>query len=388
MFKSTQILFSATLIAFLFIFLFITPYSARACAEEPQTLLSLYLNSDVIILADYESAKILEKEDTTEYGYWQKLQSTLKVLRIFKGQKDLEKVSFIKHEYHSLETTPAESDELSEDYDSEYETEVNVEDIKPGDRYLFFLTKDQEDGENYVLTDYMSGVKDVSGKLDVYEKSLNELRSISESKENQNARLIEWLVKSIEEPVTRQDGINDLAESFYSMNYAPEEENSEEPNEPTPLDENFSINLSQVAKNLSDSQKYRISSVLYSMLQQSWFSPKPEYANYGIAAILGSFDKPQLAIYSFSMLRNIDEQDFERRKMVMSFISDVIGDEDLNSVYYEFMDIDYELTSSENKKTTEELKVINEKRNTLMKNFDKRFEFMMARNFQPVTEKK
>lgn len=386
MFKSTQILFSATLIAFLFVFLFITPNSARACMEEPQTLLTLYLNSDVIILADYESAKILQKEDVTEYGYWLELQSTLNVVRILKGQKDLEKVSFIKHEYRSTEATTAESDELSDSYDSDYDNYVNIEDIKPGDRYLFFLTKDEEGGENYVLTDYMSGVKDASGKLDVYEKSINELKSISESKENQTEKLAEWLVKSIEEPITRQDGISDLAESFYSMDYT-EEENSEVPDEPSVLDQTFSMYSSQVSKKLTDSQKFRVSSVLYSMLQQSWFSEKPQYVPYGIATILGSFDKPQLAIYSFNMLRNIDEQDFERRKMVMSFISDVIGDEDLNSIYYAFMEIDYDLTA-EDKKTKEELKAYDVKRNTLMGNFEKRFEFMMARNFQPVTEKK
>lgn len=383
MFKSSQKVFSAILIAFLFVFLFITPNSTKACEEEPQTLLSLYLYSDLIILAELDSSNIIKREDESEYGYSVQIERNLKIIQILKGQPNLKDISFVNYEYRENPNAQVSSDEMMETDHSYYDRYVDISKIKSGDKYLFFLTKDEEN-KNYVLTDYNSAVKDVSGKFDIYKKSIAELTAISESKENQMQRLAEWIVKSIEEPETRQDGIRDLSESFYSLEYV--EENAEEQIKPAVFDKTFTLYESKIAETLSDSQKSRISGVLYPMLQEAWFGEKPQYVHYGIASILGSFNRSRLAIHSFNMLRSVDKKDSERKEVIMSFLTDVVGDTDLSEIYYEFARVSYKL-KQEKPKTTKELKAQNALKIELLKKFDKRFELMLNRNFKPFPEK-
>jgi hypothetical protein len=383
MFKSSQKIFSAVLIAFLFIFLFITPNSTKACEEEPQSLLSLYLYSDLIVLAEIDSSNIIKREDESEYGYSVQIERNLKIIQILKGQPSLKNVSFVNYEFRENPNAQISSDEMMDIDHSFYDRYVDISKIKSGDKYLFFLTKDEEN-KNYVLTDYNSAIKDVSGKLDIYEKSVAELKAISESKEGQMERLAEWIVKSIEEPETRQDGISDLSESFYSLEYV--EENADKQNKPFVFDKTFTMYESKIAQTLSDSQKSRISGVLYPMLQEAWFSSKPQYVHYGTAVILGSFNKSRLAIYSYNMLKSVEKKDTERKQIIMGFLIDVVGDTDLSEIYYEFSRITSE-SDSKKAKTTEELKAYNALKVDTLKKFDKRFEMMLYRNFKPFPEK-
>jgi hypothetical protein len=377
MFRSSQKLFSASLIAVLFVFLFIAPSTARACAEEPQTLLSLYLQSDLIILADYESNRIINQEEESEYGSWVEIGHHLRVVKILKGPAGLETVSFSNHEFRPAPNTEPTVEEPSEEYHPLDGSYVDMAKIRSGEQHLYFLTK-IEDTNSYGLADYASAVKDVRGKFEIYETTINDLNEISASKENQLERLAEWLVKAIEEPETRDDAISDLTQSFY--NYDEEIEGAETPVQT--FDENFSIYSSKIDKVLTESQKSRISSVLYQLLSESWFAPEPEYANYGIAFILKTFDRSRAAVYSYNMYRNIDKSDAERKKMVMGFLTEVVEDEGLRDIYYSLMDIDYESETKE-AQTAEELKAEAELKANLLKNFDERFEVMMARNFQP-----
>ncbi len=382
MFKLSKILFPTVAMILVTAVLLVTPGSVYACEEEPQTLLSLYLNSDLIVLANYDSKKILNREEGDEYGYGLEVERSLSVIQILKGQSDLKNFLLTNYEYHSNPNSPAmegESFEHDEVYNSGY---TNISDVKIGKTYLFFLTKNEENG-NYILADYMSAVKDVEGKFDIYEKSINELNAISASKENQIEKLTEWVVKSIEEPETREDGISDLSGSFYGLN---DEEENEVQKTSFVLDKSFDIYQAKFLKNLNDSQKQRVSSVLYPMLQEAWFGNKPEYTQYGIEHILGTFNKTRLAIYSYNMLKSIDKKDSERTQIIMSFITNVVNDSELSEIYYGLISVDDEI-KSDDKLTVEDLKLKNILRNNLLKNFDKRFEFMLQRNFKPVPEK-
>ncbi len=377
MFRSSQKLYSASLIAVLFVFLFIAPKTARACAEEPQTLLSLYLQSDLIILAEYEGNRIIKQEEESEYGSWVEVGHNLRIVKILKGPAGLETVSFANHEFRPVPNANPTEEEPTEGEHPYDETYVDISKIQSGDQHLYFLTKFEE-ANSYGLADYASAVKDVRGKLEIYETSINDLNEISASKENQLEKLAEWLVKAVEEPETRDDAIGDLAQSFY--NYGEEVEDAETP--VPAFDKNFSIYYSKIDKILTDAQKSRISSVLYQMLSESWFAQQPEYANYGIAFILKSFDHSSVAVYSYNMYQNIDKSDPERKKIVMGFLTEVVEDEGLREIYYSFMDTEYEPEAKE-PKTAEELEAKAELKENLLKKFDQRFEVMMARNFKP-----
>lgn len=387
MLKKSRFYFSAMIAALVLVSLLVTS-SAKACEEPPQTLLALYMNSDLVVLARYESNGEGKKSYEDEYGYSLEMARNLSISKIYKGQTDLKTVSFMFSEYHSNPNQPTpeyQSEDMEYHNDEHY---FDVSKIKIGEQYLFFLKNNKETG-NFDVTDYSSGAKEVAGKLEVYEERISELNKIVATKENQSAKLIEWIVKNIESTELREDGISDLSESVYGVTYQDEDPNYKGKG-PFVVNDGYGIYTVGVAKHLTQSQKARVSSVLYPMLQEAWFAPKAEYANYGIGAILGSFNKSRLAVHAYNLLQSVGKEDFERRSIIMEFLSTVVDDAELSKAFYDYSDLEYKMKEEAEKNTPEakkQLKIMVDTRNTLIKNFDKRFKFMYERNFVAVKEK-
>ncbi len=59
--------------------------------------------------------------------------------------------------------------------------------------------------------------------MSIYLKRIKELKKISEAKKNQLVKLTEWLVRLVEEPITRDEGMSDLQASFMALEYEQEE---------------------------------------------------------------------------------------------------------------------------------------------------------------------
>ena len=80
MLKQVRLIFSAVLVAMLFTSVFIfSSKTAKACPVRiPSTLLSLYLQSDLIILADYKDERITKRENENENGFYASLERDLK----------------------------------------------------------------------------------------------------------------------------------------------------------------------------------------------------------------------------------------------------------------------------------------------------------------------
>lgn len=378
MLKKSRLFFTAILVALLLFSPFIVPSSAQACPVRiPSTLLSLYLESDLIILADYKSEQITGRENEDENGFYASLERDLDVIQILKGKENLKQITFSDNEYRS------KSDVTVASYGSGTTPII-------GNRYLFFLTKDEEISK-YRLTDKMSAVKDVEGKFGVYEKSISELKAIVANEKNQLANLNEWLVKGLEEPVTRWDSTYDIYRSFNILNW--ETENPEDMDDiPFRLGKYSQVYTSAIAKNITDSQKNRICALLFESLQKAWFSADSDdtYIDYRLTSIVSSWDKSRLAIYGFSILQSINKEDSSKRKRIMDFISDVIDDEELSSIYYDYIEKVDEIDSQNDETTTpeakKELSSLLETRNSLFKNFNDRFQFMFVKNFEPVEE--
>lgn len=385
MLRKSRLYFSIMCAALVLMSLLITS-NAKACEEEPQTFLSLYMNSDLVILAKYESNGNTKKSFEDEYGYTLETERNLSLTKVFKGQRDLKAVSFLFSEYHSNQPN---SEEDSEEYIHDGESYFDLSKIKTGNEYLFFLSKNAETGE-YSVTDYMSGVRDINGKSEFYEKNLNDLAEIVAAKKNQTSLLTEWIVKSIENPETRNDGISDLAESFYGLTYQ-EEEPIYKDKGPFVVNDGYGIYTVGVAKNLTQSQKARVSAVLYPMLQEAWFAGSPEYANYGIAAILGGINKSRLAVHAYNSLQSVGKDDVERKRVIMEFLTNTVGDEMLSKLYYDYSELEIKIEEVKKESTPEakkQLKIMTASKDVMIKDFDKRFKFMFGRNFVPVEEKK
>ena len=386
MLRKSRLYFSVMCAALVLVSLLLTS-SARACEEEPQTLLSLYMNSDLVVLARYESNGEAKKSFEDEYGYTLDTGRNLSLTKIFKGQKDLKTVSFMFSEYHSNPNQNTQETDYEEEYS--HEDYFDVSKIKIGSEYLFFLSKDKETGQ-YNITDYVSGAKDLTGKSELYEKNLNELGEIAAAKENQSALLTEWIVKSIENPETRNDGIGDLAESFYGLSYQDEDPNFKGKG-PFVVNDGYGVYTVGVAKNLTQTQKARVSAVLYPMLQEAWFAETPQYANYGISAILVGINKSRLAVHAYNSLQSVGKVDVERKEMIMSFLTETVGDETLSKLYYSYSELETKIGEAKKENTPEakkQLKIMTVSREVLLKDFDKRFKFMFGRHFVPVEEKK
>jgi hypothetical protein len=360
--------------------------NVKACDEAPLTLLSLYMNSDLIVVARYDSESEPQKANEDEYGYSLESQRKLVFSKVFKGQKDLKSVSFAYSQYVA---NPNQNNSEAEEESEEYEHSFDISKIKIGGEYLFFLTKNKETGE-YSVTDYVSGVKETGKNLASYEKNLGELEQIASAKENQYELLTEWIVKSIEDPETREDGIGDLSESFYGLNYQEQDPEFKGKGPFVVGEEGYGTYTVGVAKHLTPAQKERVSAVLYPMLQTAWFAEKPEYVNYGISAILGGINKSRLAIYAYNSMQSVGKNDFERRRMIGEFLSDSIGDEDFSNLFYAVGELENKIDEAKTVNTPQgrkQLKDLNLLRDAKLKELDKRFKFLLGRNFVPVENK-
>lgn len=383
MLKKSRFYFSVMLAALVLASLLITT-NVKACEDPPQTFLSLYMNSDLIVMAKYESNGEAKKTNEDEYGYSLETPRNLTISKVYKGPKDLENVSFIFTDWVSTQTNgeaPIEEDyHGGEDY-------FDISKIQIGGEYLFFLTKDKESGQ-YSVTDYVSGVKKTTENLSVYEKNLNELADIVAVKKNQSARLAEWLVKNIEEPVMRDDAISDLSESFSRLKYP--EEGINEKDGPFVVNEGYGIYTVGVASKLSPTQLNRVSNVLYPMLQEAWFAPEAKYADYGISMILGSVNKSRLAVHTYNLLQSVDKNDTERRFIIMEFLTSAVEDEAFSQIYYDYQELEYKIKEAptDTPEAKKQLKAMQDSKALMLKNFDKRFKLLYSKNFAKVEEKK
>jgi hypothetical protein len=381
MLRKSRLYFSAILAALVVASLLLTA-NVKACEEDPQTFLSLYMNSDLIVIARYDSESEPKKTDESEYGYSLETERKLMFTKIFKGQQGLKSISFAYSQYvPNPDQNVSQPEEVEEEHGVEHSFDLSK--IKMGGEYLFFLTKDKETGA-YSVTDYTSGVREIGKNLSFYEKNLSELEQIVAAKENQYELLTEWMVKNIENKDTRGDGIADLAESFYGLTYQEEDEKFKGKGPFVYLPEDgYGVYTVGVARHLTPSQKDRISAVLYPLLQDAWSAEKPEYANYGIATILSGIDKSRIALYTYSAMQSVGKKDVERRRVIGEFLTGVVGDEAFSNLYYEISELETKIDEAKGVNTPQgrkQLKDLTLLKEAKVKELDKQFRVMFGNN--------
>ena len=385
MLRKSRLYFSAVLSLLVLASLLLTA-NVKACEEPPQTLLSLYMNSDLIVVAKFESESEPVKANEDEYGYSLDTERKLVFTKIFKGQTDLKSVSI---PYSTYVPNPNQNTSETEEDIHEYEDYFDLTKIKIGGEYLFFLMRNKETGQ-YNVTDYVSGVRETGKNLSFLEKNLSELEQIASAKENQYELLTEWIVKSIENGESREDGIMDLAESFSGLTYYDEDEKFKGKGPFVVTEDGYGIYTVGVAKHLTPSQKQRVSAVLYPMLQEAWFAPEPKYVNYGISSILGGINKSRLALYAYNSMLSVGKGDFERRRIIGEFLADTVGDEEFSKLHYDIAELENKIDEAKTVNTPQgkkQLKALNLLRETKLKELDKRFKFLFNRNFAAVENK-
>ncbi len=309
--------------------------SAKRCpAEMPDSLLTLYLESDLIVVASIKSEKVLKIAEEYEYGKYLDVEKSLKISDTLKG-RSLDSVTFNVSEFKS------KNPENAADYSEEGEVYPKV-----GDKALFFLTKNAETNF-YELADYSSGMKKLEdAELDVYGKRIKELKQIVATKKNQLPKLTEWLVRLAEEPITRAEGMIDLEGSFRALQYADEEQavTAEEKEnisikEPILLDKNFRAeNTPEIAKLLTDSQKQRLSNLFLLSINEHLIKlndagGKEEITpDYELISLTKHWDKTYLAMTSLAFLQATDSSNGRKISYLMSVVALFLDDEKLYEI--------------------------------------------------------
>lgn len=305
------------------------PAKVEACpVAQTLTLLPLYLRSDVIFVADVVSEKDGEIVSYEEF-FSVDIIKNLKISSVLKG-KSGRNFSFTTTEVRlktQPESLPEEETADVFPYDNRGDSTVKV-----GEKYLFFFKQDPKT-KTYELTDYSSGYKKLTDPdLGVYEKRIKELEKIVGKKENQLEEITEWFVHCIEEPATRWDAISDLRGSFVSAEYISDDEESEE-KEPFMLNEDFNENSPEIAENMSDSQKERISGIVYSSIQDEIFNN----SFYGsLSSLAMKWDKPRLVTYAYSFLQTAETTDTQKTRLILEYIANISEDENLFNLAYTF----------------------------------------------------
>ncbi len=376
MLKHIRFYTSAAFVAVLLVFtLFLTiPVSINACEDSPPaTLLSLYMSSDLIVVVNLTGEKDGKiTADENDY-YFVEINRNLRVSNVLKG-KSRSSLVFTQTEfrYKTGQTDEYETEQYFP-YGYKWHQKLQV-----GERYLIFLKRNAET-KQYELTDEVSGAKKLNDyELSVHERRIEELASIIGKKENQLFALTEWILQNLEEEATRWDGVFMLNNSFEALEYGSYDEESEQPekprNKPFVIDRNFNGYTPEIAENLTDSQKNRISSVLFGSLGHSLFEKESDGFNYFFANVVKKWDKTRLAMYAFSILQTTEKTEFEKTKTAMNYLAAILGDEELYKIADRYPSADVQPEIEEQTEEIESSEIIENKAVELIVETDKQAE--------------
>ncbi|NOT47335.1 MAG: hypothetical protein HOP17_06245 [Acidobacteria bacterium] len=214
--------------------------SARRCpVKEPETLLSLYQNSEAIYVATFDKTvegEVIESNDdytSVAISKYFTISSTLKgenrKFFILEDRDYRYKTATQEVEVLTDKEEPEAAEEQTETVEQEpqvlvEEEEVDSAELKNGDTLLLFV-KNGEDGEAPTLTDYRDGIKKMpTEKIGVYEARINDLNSIFSAKKVSEARILDWLIRCAEDPATRWEGTFELLRSVRNQKWREEAE--------------------------------------------------------------------------------------------------------------------------------------------------------------------
>ena len=285
----------------------------------PQSLFDLYRQSDLVAIARVGRSTVAETEDGAKQS-----KTALHITSQFKGENSRQVISL----YHWV--------------DDSYQTP-----FKPGDRLLVLLQRRESEGgerlDGYEGTGWGDGVKKFDdGALDVYRQRIEELQAIVRRGNPDPAELVEWLVRCVEDPVTRQEGVRKLSDSLSLLESQREsacetgsqsaeaeksasqnEDDEEGANEQSDNDNEAEDRESaQLAAALTEGHKIRLANTLFSIAE---FSEN----DMELAGLVQKWGDERLAPYLISQLRRVADDAPGYAESLIQMIAWVINDEDL-----------------------------------------------------------
>lgn len=373
-------LFSAGAIFVLVLSMCLLPQTvaARRCpVKEPETLLSLYQNSDAIYIATFDKTvegEVIEKnEDYTSIA----INKHFTISSTLKGEsrkffiledRDYRYQSLVVNVIPEAEASSTEQagdgEESIEPESVEEDEEESQTELKSGDTLLLFI-KNAEEGESARLTDYRDGIKKLPmEKIGVYEARIKDLNSIFSAKKISEQRILEWLIKCAEDPVTRWEGTFELLQSVREQKWRDEAAQRRKdriasglPVEDEPLEESAEeqkdeagdakfVNPQVFAKMLDANHKQTLANILLNFASADGMETangKTEYiaGNRELIQLVAQWGDPRLVGFLLDQVRS-GAKDPSDIAETMELIAGILDDEIVTAIVERFSDTAYE----------------------------------------------
>src|SRR5262245_9927022 len=176
--------------------------SGSMSSGSPQPLLDLYKQSELVVIAQIGQSTIVETEDGSK-----RLKTNLHISSQFKGENNQQVIPLYF-----------------------WDDDIYPLKLKPGDRLLVLLQhRESEEGkqlDGYESTDRDNSIKKLDdASLAIYRQRLEELTAIYQRGNPEPKELVDWLVRCVEEPATREEGVPTLSESLFLLTVQREREN-------------------------------------------------------------------------------------------------------------------------------------------------------------------
>src|SRR5262249_55909054 len=236
-----------------------------------------------------------------------------------------------------------------------------VDDVHPttlnqGDRLLVLLRRrESEDGkrlDGYEATGWGDSIKELDDRaLAIYRQRIEELTAIYQRGNPDPSELVEWLVRCVEEPATRGEGVRKLIEGLYRLASQREQENSDksrtgeaeesadqtedeiEDSDEQADDDEAKMRGENVklAAALTQDQRNRLPGALFGIAELS-------EADMDLVNLIVELGDERLAPYLVSQLRRVADDSPRFAESLVWMIARVIKDEDLNRLADDYHD--------------------------------------------------
>ena len=300
--------------------------------DMPSSLFDLYRQSDLIAIAQVGQSVVAGTDNEMKLT---QVRTVLRISSQLKGENDQQVIPF----YHWVHN-------------------ASPPEFKQGARLLVFLRfRKTEDGKRLdgfeVIGWEGRSIKELDdGALAVYRQRIEELTAIFRRGDPEPAEIVEWLIRCVEEPATREEGIRKLSEGLSLLELQHEREN-EDKSQSTEVEESAgqseddeegsneqsdnddlaetSRESIRLAAALTQERKIRLANALFAIAELN-------EGDMELVSLIQELGDERLASYLVSQLRRVADRAPRLAESLVWKIAQVIKDEDIRRLANDYDD--------------------------------------------------
>jgi len=322
------------------------------------SLFDLYRNSDLVALAQVGRSVVAESD-----GEMKLLKSTLKISSLLKGQNESREIPF----YHWA----------NDFHPARYNRDEKL--------LVFLRPRESENGgplDGYEATDWSGAIRILDDAMSTsYRQRIEELASILQRSTPDPAEIAEWLVRLVEDPITRVEGVMKLDRALLQLQEQKEEATEEETedDEADPGEQSVRAAIEKekkadalIAAALTEDQKNRLANALYAIQELT-------ESDMDLVRLIQSLEDKRLPAYLVTQLQRIADDAPGLALSLTRIMASTIEDQDLIRLANDYSDAvrydaynsfkpSLDADSASERRPVEE-KISGLKRSPLLKNF-------------------